>query len=1178
MTTSTIRSLLSTSIAVATLVVGLSARADDTELLVGPAVVPSTNQPNILFILDTSGSMSGKVRPRYLPTVDYPGTCRDDRVYWRSSTGTLPKCDTNQWIPLAAFKCDAATANLAAKGRTVSAFRAAHWRSSSSVFTWRDISTNAGSKTNTNYVECQEDSGEHGDGVNATKLYAANNVAGNATIGPWNATDTSEIDWNSRKDYVFYTGNHLNYANAPLSYWPASALSNRIEVMQSVLNEVLDDLSNVNVGLMRYSNNRGEGPGDDYAQGGMVIHEMQSIETNRIPMQTSINGWAPWGMTPLSETLYEATQYLRGGAVVWGNDSRISPTVSKKSVAASRQASNSNRYDSPLDLECQKSYIVYLTDGLPTSDESSNGDISTLVGEPCEDAGDGACLVNLSRYLFRTDLRSDVAGVQNVTSYWIGFDIANGAARLERTANQGGGEFFGAADTPELIEAITTIIEKIRFDSLSFTSPTVSVNAFNRTQNLNELYMSVFKPSTQYRWLGNIKKYRLLSDGTIVDADTNPAVDPATGFFYTGARSYWSTADDGANATLGGAAGLLTDPSSRTIYSNLTNESGPLSEKLDKLKVSSNLLKANTLLLGVPEATAVAGRPAPADLIDWAYGYDAFDANDNADLTEARADMGDPLHARPGAVIYGGSAADPDLTLYATTNDGMLHAIDGKTGDELWAFMPRQLLIRLERLAEDKNVASHGYGLDSPVEVLRIDRNGNGEIEPDGTDIDLVDGVEDNEKDRVILFFGMRRGGSHYFALDVTKRLEPKLLWRIGENDDWLVGAVDELLPGVGQTWSSPTLARVNVTGHDFTGNPDKFVLFLGGGYDTGQDNQIAYQPDSVGNRVYMVDALSGKLLWRAGPTGDTGAQLKLPKMTNAIPGEIRPVDLTGDGFADRMYAADLGGRVWRFDIRNGQAASSLVKGGVFASLGVGDSASKPDGSNRRFFYAPDIALIKRDSINWLNVAIGSGDREKPVTDKTVVNRFYSLRDYNWSTLVGTDQYKDDCLTTETEPCHEIITDADPFDVTLVVNPSIPTYGPGWKMTLSLPGEKTLAESRTFRDRIFFTSFEPSVVSTDPASCSSRLGINRLYVVDAATGDPVENFDFSTTGATSVGDRSRELVQRGTIAPEAIFVFPTPDDPTDPRVDPVCLIGLENCGTGLANPPVRTYWEQRGSN
>ena len=43
-----------------------------------------------------------------------------------------------------------------------------------------------------------------------------------------------------------------------------------------------------------------------------------------------------------------------------------------------------------------------------------------------------------------------------------------------------------------------------------------------------------------------------------------------------------------------------------------------------------------------------------------------------------------------------------------------------------------------------------------------------------------------------------------------------------------------------------------------------------------------------------------------------------------------------GDGYSDRMYAADLGGRIFRYDITNGNSASTLVAGGVFAALGQG--------------------------------------------------------------------------------------------------------------------------------------------------------------------------------------------------------------------------------------------------
>ena len=83
------------------------------------------------------------------------------------------------------------------------------------------------------------------------------------------------------------------------------------------------------------------------------------------------------------------------------------------------------------------------------------------------------------------------------------------------------------------------------------------------------------------------------------------------------------------------------------------------------------------------------------------------------------------------------------------------------------------------------------------------------------------------------------------------------------------------------------------------------------------------------------------------------------------------------------------------------------------------------------------------------------------------------------------------------------------------------------------------------------------------------------------TAKPVVNFDTTTTGVTSVSDRFKELAQ-GSIAPEALFVFPTPDairgNPNPPAVPPICLVGLESCGTGLNNPPVRTYWQQRGTN
>ncbi len=93
------------------LTTGAPVIADDTELLL---VVPPPNNnpnPNILFIIDTSGSMDSvesTIEP-YNSTLSYAGDCDVDRVYW-SSIETVPVCDAGNtsYIEQAGFACDIA--------------------------------------------------------------------------------------------------------------------------------------------------------------------------------------------------------------------------------------------------------------------------------------------------------------------------------------------------------------------------------------------------------------------------------------------------------------------------------------------------------------------------------------------------------------------------------------------------------------------------------------------------------------------------------------------------------------------------------------------------------------------------------------------------------------------------------------------------------------------------------------------------------------------------------------------------------------------------------------------------------------------------------------------------------------------------------------------------------------
>ena len=112
--------------------------------------------------------------------------------------------------------------------------------------------------------------------------------------------------------------------------------------------------------------------------------------------------------------------------------------------------------------------------------------------------------------------------------------------------------------------------------------------------------------------------------------------------------------------------------------------------------------------------------------------------------------------------------------------------------------------------------------------------------------------------------------------------------------------------------------------------NGEHFVLVVGGGYPASSSGGGA----AGGNRLFMMDAATGKLLWTAGD--QSRADRALPRMTHAVAARVAAIDTDGDGFADRMYAADVGGRIWRFDIWNGRGPGDLVTGGVLASLGAG--------------------------------------------------------------------------------------------------------------------------------------------------------------------------------------------------------------------------------------------------
>jgi len=1128
------------------------AQADESEIFVGAGNIVSSERPNILFIIDTSGSMSTNVVTQvpFDPATTYPGSCNANRVYFQlgSNSSNPPSCTNANSVPLVAFKCNAAIQSFTTAGFYV-ADRAAQWRGA--PLRWRNINGNTG---NSVWVECRADAGVHGDGVIPLNLWAADGPL----VGPWTPLSALQIGWNANganNSYVFYSANYINWLRNA-----STITQTRMGIVQAVAAQTIDQLlaaDNTNVGLMRYSNNTDGGCSTEAtAEGGMVLRQIQPISAGAAGMKSDIAAFSPDGCTPLSETHYEAYLYLSGGRVDYGINSRRTPSSAQPSVLSSREpAPNTSLYKSPLTTSCQKNFIVLLTDGLPTSDNTADPEIEALIGGSCAGSGDGRCLEEIAKYMYENDLRPSLPGMQNVTTYTIGFGPeVSGSATLQNMAAGAGGVFYEASDTATLSTVLTNIVRTILTFNTSFTAPAVSVNAFNRTQNLNDLYVTVFRPSELYSWDGNIKKYSLDPNGTITDVNDAPAVEVTTGFFRTTAQSFWSAGVDGDNVTLGGAANELPAPGPRKVYSDI-NAASALTAAANSV-VSTNAT-ITTAMLGLGAAEA----PGRVGLINWLRGTDIDDSNGNGSTTDARFAMGDPMHGRPATVIYGGTVANPNPTdgvVFAVTNEGYLHAIDAVNGSELWAFMPQQMLIRARNLYYNEAVTDRVYGLDGNIRVVKNEVNNNGVLEP-------------SLGEKVRIYFGMRRGGSDYYGLDVTDRNAPTLLWKIGPNE-----AGSKRLTGGGQSWSTPSVVRVNVSGA--TQNTLQQALVFGGGYDTLQDNGV-YAADSAGNQIFMVDAESGNVLWYAGPTTDGAADLRHASLTHGIPADVRVFDLSGDGFADRMYAADMGGRVWRFDISNGQPRASLVTGGVLASLGNAHLGTHPNATTRRFYSAPDVSFLTSGGKTWLNIALGSGYRGHPLNLDTE-DRFYSLRDHQPFARLTQAQF--DAFTVITEA------DVNLIDITDDIAPTIPPGASGWRLDLrragaGFTGEKSLSEARTIESMIQFTTYEPNSASTSQStSCAPGVGTNRLYTISAFTGAPVFDRQSPTDPPDSVDYRETELAQGG-IAPEVVWLFPSPENPAtcvgeECRPDPQCLVGLENCGVGVNLAPVRTFWRQTGVN
>ncbi len=535
------------------------------------------------------------------------------------------------------------------------------------------------------------------------------------------------------------------------------------------------------------------------------------------------------------------------------------------------------RYRSPITKECQTNYLVLMSDGKPDDgllvsagdpvehDPAILGKLADSFDiDTCENLGDGQCGPELTRFLATRDQRETLEGDQLIATYAIAFAVEpEGQEYLRKLAYLGeeaeaNGEqgFFTANNREQLKEVFNNIVSNIAVVNHDLAIPSISVDPETGLTHGDEVFFPFFRPGISPRWPGNLKKYKLerSDDGIrVVDASGAPIYDDE-GKPVQGSRSYWLPAADpadGGDIASGGAARLLG--AGRTIFTSSDGD--------ELIELDADLVEADWF----------GGDGDVAELVDYARG---IDTTATAGELKYRQEMGDILHSAPVLVPY---EDGPDL-VFVATNEGYLHAIDTATGVEKFAFIPKELLPVIKIRKDNDLDEPHPYGLDGHITVWRDDQPVSNNDKPSG---------------KTLLVVGMRRGGLNYYALDITDSDKPKLAWVIrgGESDFEKLGQTwSRVFPAVVQLDETPQPVFIFSGGYDPEyDQPDpqhRFAEKIRGG---------------EGNALFIVDARTGEKVEQVELGGDSASIPANPRIididNNGIADRIYLTDIEGHVF-----------------------------------------------------------------------------------------------------------------------------------------------------------------------------------------------------------------------------------------------------------------------------------------
>lgn len=631
--------------------------------------------------------------------------------------------------------------------------------------------------------------------------------------------------------------------------------------------------------------------------------------------------------------------------------------------------------------------------------------------------------------------------------------------------------YFPVTNAGKLKDQLKTAFNEIIERNASASSASVNSGSISTE---SRVFQAIFNSNG---WTGDLLAFRIKTDGTLETDPTWKAADPAKMPAH-GSRNIFTLSSAGAGMAFDWTA-VNADavrksqldpttgaPQAQAILNYLrgdsTNEQPPRGSGTFRKRASKlgDIVSSSPLFVGAPP----------------------FRYRDTLEGTTSAASY----------FKFRDDNSGRKRVVYAGANDGMLHAFNADTkpngddgddaGEEMFAYVPGAVFKNLNQLASA--AYTHRFYVDGAPTMGDVFFGGNW---------------------HTVLVGGLNKGGQAIYALDITNPASfdaGDVLWEFNDVGAGATGDTGD--KDLGYTFSRPAIVRLN---------NNKWAAVFGNGYNNSESDGASTTSTTGTAALYVVDIETGEVIRKIPvPGGDA---------TNAN-GLATPaaVDFNGDTNVDYVYAGDLLGNMWKFDLTSSSPASWSVayqSSGTPVPLYV---AADDDGDRQPITSRPEVG--RGPNGNGMVILFGTGKFLEDPADKLLASQdtqsFYGVYDPNSGT--ASDAFTGrTALGEQTIDRQETVTVAGKAFTLRVTSNAAPGTR-GWYMDLVSPspigfeGERVVANPLLRNGRVIFTTMIPD---QDPCGFG---GDSWLMELDALTGQRLIEppFDLNRDGKFDEND------------------------------------------------------------